>query len=350
MDKKYLPILALVLGFVCAFVTAQVHGLFFCLLPILAFFLGYFSSWRWGLLSGFLLFVGYTFATALMWYGASLNLLYPLQYFYAFITGGFIILLISALAPFVRRGIAKVGSIVVMVLVAVVVVWCGFQAWPTYSYYYQVVIHTSEDMTDLQLYLPAGFVSEGIYQELYDSPFSDPYAPLTANYDLEVITTDEHGQLLKFRIYELMPEGPEGYPYTANIIFSQPEIIRGRFLERLMPWRRPSAPRELIKLMPRYDVTSVNVLSGGESIGPVKVRESVVVEEFNTPIVVSSSTGAAFELRLENRTGQSGWINFAYSKSETYVELIRYEGVASGDWQLVPVEVTDIMRIRGTGD
>jgi hypothetical protein len=67
MKKKYLPLLALVVGFVSAFITAGLHSLFFCLVPLLAFAFGYFSSWKGGLLSGFLLFLGYTIATAIMW-------------------------------------------------------------------------------------------------------------------------------------------------------------------------------------------------------------------------------------------------------------------------------------------
>ena len=89
MKKIYLPLIALVVGFVSALLTASVHSMLFCLLPLLAFTIGYFSSWRWGLLNGFLLFLGYTMATALMWFGIGPNLFYPLQYFYAFIFGGF---------------------------------------------------------------------------------------------------------------------------------------------------------------------------------------------------------------------------------------------------------------------
>ena len=76
----------------------------------------------------------------------------------------------------------------------------------------------------------------------------------------------------------------------------------------------------------------------------------MVLEEFKVPIMVKSDIDADFELRLENRTGRSVWINFTYSKSTTYTELIRYEGKTSDDWVLVPVEVTNRLRIRGIGD
>ena len=66
--------------------------------------------------------------------------------------------------------------------------------------------------------------------------------------------------------------------------------------------------------------------------------------------MVKSGTDADFELRLENRTGRSAWINFTYSKSNTYTELIRYEGSTSDEWVFMPVEVTDRLSIRGIGD
>ena len=117
-----------------------------------------------------------------------------------------------------------------------------------------------------------------------------------------------------------------------------------------MPWQKDSAPHHLMRLMPRYDVMPVNTVESQESRGPIKVRESIVLEEFKVPIMVKSSTDADFEIRLENRTGRSSWINFTYSKSNTYTELIRYEGSTSDEWMLVPVEVTDRLNIRGIGD
>ena len=349
MKKKYLPIIALVTGFIWAFITAGVHSMLFAFLPLLAFAFGYFSSWRWGLLSSFLLFLGYTFATALMWWGISPNLLYPLQYFYAFILGGFSILLIGALAPVVRRGIRKVESAVVLIILAFFMVWCGFQAWPAYSYYYQVIIHSSENLDDLELYLPAGVVSGDIYEELYDNPLEDPMAPLTENYTLEIVDV-EYGRMLKLDIFELREEGPPGYPYTGNIIFWQPGGFRNRLVEMVMPWQRESAPHQLIKLMPRYEVVSKNERTWAESIGPIKTKDNIIVEEFKVPIMVKSDTDAEFELRLENRTGRGEAINFAYGKSNTYTELIEYEGNTGDEWALVPVEVTYRLRIRGTGD
>lgn len=330
MIKKYLPLIALVAGFLSAFITVGIHSILFCLLPIWAFVLGYFSSWKKGLLNGFLLFLGYTIATAIMWRDV-LNVINLLTYFYTFISGGFSILLISVLAPVVRRGVRKFGSIAVLILLAAVVSWCAYEAMPTYSYYYQVIIHSSENLDDLELYLPVGAVSGEIYEELYDNPLRVP-GKLTENYKKELVNT-EHGWMLKLTIPELMEEGPPGYPYTGNIIFTQ-----------------ENPPHKVIQLMPRYDVLPVNNVTWDKAIGPLKIEENRVVEIFKVPIMIKADKEADIELRLENRTGRGETINFAYSKSNTYTELIEYEGSISADWVFAPVEVTNRLSIRGTGD
>ncbi len=321
---------ALVVGFVWAFITAGVHGMLFALLPLWAFAFGYFSPWRWGLLSGFLLFLGYTMATAIMWRDI-LNVINILTYFYTFASGGFSLLLIGALAPIVRKGIRKFGSIAVLVGLLAVISWCGSQAWPTYSYYYQVIVHISEDVENLELFIPLGHVDEEIYRELYDHPLRVP-GHLTGNYTKELVET-EHGRMLKLTIPELMSGGPRDYPYTVNIIFEM-----------------ENPPHKLLHLMPRYDVTLLGTVNNQKFIGPVKVRESLTIEEYKVPIKIEADKTVQIELRLENRTGRGEMINFAYAKSNTYTELTRYEGTSSDEWLLVPVGVTDRLRIRGVGD
>jgi len=272
-----------------------------------------------------------------------------LQYFYAFIFGGFSILLIGALAPVVRRDIRKIGSVVVLVILAFFMVWCGFQAWPAYSYYYQVIIHCSENIDDLELYVPMGTVSEEPYEELLNQPHWMPGVGLTEEYTQELVDT-EHGQMLKLAIHGLEWTKQRELPYAGNIIFWQPGGFRNKLVEMAMPWQRRSAPHQLIKLMPRYDVVTVDAVESQDSIGPVKVAENKVVEEFKVPVKIKSGTATDFELRLENRTGRGEWINFAYGKSNTYTELIRYEGSTCDEWLLVPVEVTDRLSISGIGD
>ena len=68
------------------------------------------------------------------------------------------------------------------------------------------------------------------------------------------------------------------------------------------------------------------------------------------PIKVKSGTEAEIELRLENRTNRGESINFAYSKGNTYTELIKFEGRTGDEWLLVLVEATNLLRIRGMGD
>lgn len=329
--QKYLPLIALAAGFISALTVAGVHSILFAFLPLLAFVFGYFSSWRWGLLSGFLLFLGCTMTTAIMWRNDLINVIYPLQYFYAFIFGGFSLLLIGALAPVVRRGIRKFGSIAVLVGLLAVISWCSFQAWPAYSYYYQVIVHISEDVENLELFIPLGHVDEEIYRELYDHPLRVP-GHLTGNYTKELVET-EHGRMLKLTIPELMSGGPRDYPYTVNIIFEM-----------------ENPPHKLLHLMPRYDVTLLGTVNNQKFIGPVKVRESLTIEEYKVPIKIEADKTVQIELRLENRTGRGEMINFAYAKSNTYTELTRYEGTSSDEWLLVPVGVTDRLRIRGVGD
>ncbi len=330
MKKKYLPLIALAVGFVWALIAASVHSMLFALLPLLAFVFGYFSSWQRGLLNSFLLFLGYTFANALMW-SPGINLLYPMPYFVAFITGGFSLCLIGTLAPLVRRGFRKPASIVALAVLTAVVIWCGFLAWTNYGYYYQVIINSRENLENLELYLPVGTVSGEPYVELFDNPLYVP-GKLTENYTKELVDT-EYGRMLKLTIPGLRKDDVPEPRYTGNVIF-----------------RQENPPRKLIHLIPRYDVVPVDEVSWGRAIGLVKTSESKIIEEFKVPIMVKSGTDADFELRLENRTDRGEWINFTYTKSNTYTELIRYEGSTGDEWLLVPVEVTDRLRIRGVGD
>ena len=99
----------------------------------------------------------------------------------------------------VRRGVRKFGSVAVLVVLAITVFWCGYEALPTYSYYYQIIIQSSENLDDLELYLPVGTVSDEPYEELYNQPLRPPEAPLTKNYTQELVDT-EHGSMLRLDI------------------------------------------------------------------------------------------------------------------------------------------------------
>jgi hypothetical protein len=330
MRKLYLPFIALVTGFANAFIAAGVHSLFFCLAPVLAFIFGYFSSWKNGLLCGFLVFAGYTIATALMWH-ADINLLYLGQYIYAFILGGFSLPVLGALAPLVRSKIHKIGAVAAIVLLIVVVIWCGYSALPNYSYYYQVIIQSSEDLDDLEIYLPLGHVFGEPYTELYEHPL--PYTSgLTEDYTCEIVDT-EYGRMLKLTLNGLEWHKSPELHYTGNVVFWQKNVAR-----------------KLIKLEPRYSTESVDTVTRWRAIGPMKMSESRTIEKFDGPIIIRSAKDADIELRLENRTDHGEAINFAYTKSNTYTELVKFKCSTDNEWQFVPVEVTSQVDIRGIGD
>lgn len=330
MKKFYLPLIAFVAGFLNAFLAAWINSLFFCLAPVPAFVCGYFSSWKNGLLYGFLVFAGYTIATALMWNGG-INLLYAGQYLYAFILGGFSLPVLGAMASLVRSRIHRINAVVSLIVLVIVILWCGYSALPHYSYYYQVIIHSSEDLDDLELYVPLGYVFGEPYTELYDHPH--PYTEgLTEDYTSEIVDT-EYGTMLKLTLNSLEWHKSPDLQYTGNFIFWQKNVAR-----------------KLINLEPRHNIESIGTVTWGRSIGPVKTRESEIVERFNVPIIIKSGEDARVELRLENRTDRSEGINFAYYKSNTYTELANFKGSTDRGWQFAPVEVTVQLDIRGSGD
>ena len=268
------------------------------------------------------------------------NLLeYPLPYITAFIAGGFGILLIGVLSPMVRKGIKRADSIVVLVILAGMVGLCGYSAMPHYGYYYQVVIQSSENLSNLELYLPTGTVSGESYEELYNQVYSMP-GHLTENFTHEIVDT-EQGKMLKITIPELKKDDVPEPRYTANIIF----------------WQK-SAPNELIRLMPRYDVEQVNMVISQQLMGPIKSSESLVVERFKIPVKIMASSQVPIKLTLWNRTDRGEAVNFTYSRSYPYTEHVNYDDMESmsydlttGDeWVFVPVEAISVMEISGISD
>ncbi len=340
MKKIYLPLIALAAGFATGFIAAGVHSLFFGLVPIIAFALGYFSSWRWGLLCGSLLFISYTFALSLIWWGpGSPNLLYPLPYLAAFIAGGFSLLIIGTGAPAVRKGFRKPGSILILVILTIVTGWCGYTALPRYSYYYQVAIQSSESLSNLELYLPVGTVAGEPHMNLYDQVLKMP-GDTTENFDHRIVDTDR-GKMLKINIPALKKDNVPVPRYTANIIFWEG---RGFF--------QKSAPHRLIQLMPKYDVVPVNTATSQRFTWPVKTRESLLVERFEVPVRITASSKAPIKLTMWNRTDRTEAINFTYTftKSDPYTERISYGLQTGNEWVFVPVEATSVLEIRGISD
>jgi hypothetical protein len=329
LKKVYLSLIALVAGFDLAILAAGVSSYFFVLLPVLAFIFGYFSSWCRGLLYGFLLFAGYTFTISVIWWGIdSPNLLYPFPYIAAFISGGFGILLIGALAPLVKKGVRRFGSIVALIILLAMVGWCGYSAMPHYSYYYQVSIQSTEDLKNMELYLPPGTVSGQVYN-VPGEELTDKY--LTHNFSQELIDT-EYGTMLKLTIPNLKKDDVPDPRYTANIIW------------------KTSAPLKTLKLIPKSDIEPVNEVIWQRHIGPVKCHERLIVERFNVPAKIVSDTAGPIKLTLWNRTDRSEAVNFTYSRSYPYTECISYEMQTGNEWISIPVESTVVMSIRGISD
>ncbi|MDD5701613.1 MAG: hypothetical protein PHU23_06125 [Dehalococcoidales bacterium] len=342
MKKVFLSLGAIAIGFGLAFLAAGLSSFFFVLLPAVAFVFGYFSSWRWGLLCGLLLFAGYTFTISLMWLGIdNINLSYPIPYIGAFLAGGFSMLLIGALAPQLRKGAKRAGSITALAVLVIFTGWAGYTAVPHYSYYYQVAVLSSENVNNLELYLPVGTVSGEPYVELYDQVLDMP-GDLTRNFTQELVDT-EQGKMIKVTIPQLEKTNDKvPVPrYHANIIFW---YGRG-FWQKIVPF-------ELIQLMPRSDVVQVNTVTSQRFLGPVKSRESKVIERFNVPVKASASTQAQIKLTMWNRTDRGEAVNFTctYSKLDPYTERIDCNIQTDGEWKSVPVEAASVMEIRGISD
>jgi len=337
MKKIYFPLISLVAGFGLAFLTAGVHSLFFVLLPLLAFIFGYFYTWRRGLLYGFLLFTGYTFAISVIWYGLdSPNLLYPLPYIASFVAGGFGILLVGALAPMVKNRIRSVGSFLAFIVLVMMTSWCGYSAMPHYGYYYQVAVQSSENLENVELYLPLGTVFGKPYEKLYSQVYSVPGEELTDKYLTHDFTQElvdtEYGTMLKLTIPNLKKDDVPIPRYTANIIW------------------KTSAPLEVLRLMPKTDVEQIDTVTWQRNIGPVTSHESLIVEQFNVPVKIVSDTPGPIKLTMWNRTDRSEAVNFTYSKSYPYTEHIGFDMETGDEWVMVPAETTVITDIRGISD
>lgn len=351
MKKKIcLPIIALAIGFANACLAFQVHSMLFCLLPLWAFAFGYFSSsWKIGLLSSFLLFIGYTTATAFM--RVPIHSFDVADYFMNFFYGGFILCLIGCGAPTVKRRVKSFKSVGVLVLLTLLVSWCGYSSFPRYSYCYQVIIDSSEDLDDIELYLPMSAISQEPYTEILDYPFQLPEGgfkgALLEDYSLEIVDT-EYGEMLKFGIPGLQEKylpgkepilpttvevPPESWPYFGSIIF-----------------RMSHPPHEKLQFWPKYDAETVRIVTSERFLGPIKVRAREIVEEFKVPIKVSSDKEAEIKIDLDSLYSRRMAINFTISKDESYSETVSLQAVTSDEWILADGEAVSSIKVRGVVD
>jgi hypothetical protein len=320
--KIYLPIIALVVGFANACVAFQVHSMLFCLLPLWAFLFGYFSSWKTGLLSSFLLFVSYTTVTAFM--RVPISSFDPADYLLNFVWGGFILCIIGCGAPLVRKGVKNFKSIGVLVILALLLVWCGFVSFPRYSYGYWVTIDSSKNLDDLEIYMPLGAIAQEPYTEIFD------HSILVEGSLNGGIADTEYGKMLKVGVIGLEARGPEPHRYLG-----------------LMSFDMSHAPHEKLQFMPKYDVQEVKVIHFERFFGPMRVRAKELLQEFRVPIKVSSDTEAEIKIYLRCHADRTLGINFIHYKGEYYSETVELETTTSDEWILVAGEAVGSLYVSG---
>jgi hypothetical protein len=330
------PAVSLVLGFGLALLAGGVHSTFFVLLPVLAFALGYFSPWKLGLVNGFLLFLSYTFATALMWEVRWAFLGIP-QYMGAFIAGGLSIPLIGAFASFAGRGFRNAGTIIVLVLLVGTVAGCGYLSVPRYRYSCGMNIMCQQNV---EVFLPATTASGDLPEKLLKSlkTFTGNNPP--DYYGLEPVDT-EYGQMWKLNLYSYLSENPSEIGRSSNWYRSSDE---------LRAWPGDS-PDKMLQLSPRLDSKIVDMTESGNIAWPGFITDTKIVEKFNVPIKVRSDTPAEFQITLYSNVDRISGINFGYTKDEGYIETIDwFDGITGDNWIMVPAKAKHVVSVRGIGD
>jgi hypothetical protein len=339
LDRRFVnlfPALSLVLGFGLALLAGGVYSTFFVLLPVLAFALGYFSPWRLGLVDGFLLFLSYTFATALMWEVRWAFLGIP-QYMGAFIAGGFSLPLIGAMASFAGRGIRNIATIIVLVLLVGTVAGCGYLSVPRYRYSYGMNIMCKQDT---EVFLPSTTASGGLPEKLLSSSKTFTGNNPPDYYGVEPVDT-EYGKMWKLNLNSHLSENPSVIGRSSNWYRSSDEL-------RAWPG---NSPDNMLQLSPKYDNKIVNMTEPGNIAWPGFITDTRVLEKFNVPVKVKSDTPVEFQITLYSNVNRISGINFGYHKDEGYIETIDwFDGITGDSWIMVPAEAKHVVSVRGIGD
>lgn len=333
MKKLLLLPLALVSGFGITFAAAGLHSMFFVLLPTAAFAFGYLSSWGLGLACGFLLLAGSSLAGALMWHGGTANLLVPIQYVAAFMLGGFSLPLLGWLGSLSRSGIRTFESIVAISVLVFAALGAAYLAVKPYGYYFQVIVHSTQDLDGIELYLPLATRSGKPYGDLLEYPHYVPGVGLSESYTAEQVET-EHGPMLKLVIHDMQPVRRPDFAYAANVIL----------------WQKAALSWEPLYLKPKLNTVSVQTVDRQERLGPIVTSESRTIEVFDVPMMVKASTEAQVQVTIENRTDRESNIAFGFSKYDPYRERITYSGRTGDGWLFGRVEARSVLNIRGIGD
>ncbi len=354
MRMKYLPVVAPVVGFANAYFAFQLNSLLFGLVPLWAFVFGYFTSRKTGLLSGFLLFLGYSAVTSVVMYGTPFEVV---GYIGSFVLGGFLLCLIGYGAPAVKR-LRSFKAAGVLVVLALSVFYSGFISFPRYDYYYQVIIDASENLDDLELYLPMVAISQEPNTEIFGHPLPETGVGLTKDYSLAIVNT-EHGKMLRLGIPGLRekfrPQTPapvEGQPAPPK----PPALVGDLPAEYNLPYSgnvifNMGGQPESLEFLPKYDATEVREVLFQRFSGPfLRGRSTDVVEKFRVPLKVSAGKPAKVLIKVESRSSRSTGFNFGYYKGETYSERFRVLILASNGWIFADGEARRSTDLSGFGD
>lgn len=325
-------LIALITGCANALLVFQINSLFFCLLPLWAFAFGYFAPSKMGsligLLSAFLLFVGYTTTISFLLISTlTSNNNMPIDYIYNFIVGGWCLCLIGYGVPLVKRSLVTKGIkspevAALLIILVLLVSWCTFLSLPKYTYYYQVIFKSSESLTNLELYLPVAAISDQPYTEIFNHPLWDSRVELTEDYSLELADT-EHGIMLKLHITDLdnmTKPAFKKYPYVENVIFKMSGISFTSYQE--------------LELLPKYDTQAINLSSDERFIWFSGVSARETVEKFTVPLKATADRDADIMISLECTSSRGANINFVNWKTECYSERLRFDTLISDEWVL----------------
>ncbi len=333
MKRICIPVLALMVGFANAYFAFQFSSLLFCLVPLWAFVFGYFSSVKRGALCGLLLFIGY-WGFALVIPGSLMGMVMNL------VLGGLMCGGIGSGAALVRR-IKRFKVAWVLAVLLLPPLLCGYISLPTRGYsYYEVAIYCSENLSDIELYLPVAAISREPYTEIVNPTWVAKELGLTEEtevYCLEMVNT-EHGEMLKLGITNLQKacRGEYKYPFYGGIILRTGHGPR----EWLIPYIS-KAPGEKLELLPKYETKEVKVLVSERFIGLLTLWPDQVVEEFKIPLKASSSTPAEVLIKVENRSSR----HVAFSRYESYSEKFQALAVTNNKWIVAEAEARSSIRV-----
>jgi hypothetical protein len=311
MKKIFLPLIALIVGIGSALLAFKFNGLFYILVPIWALALGYFTSWRWGLLYGFLLFSGYTVTMSFIHNppGSSLGLHHtlPYDYFVNFVLGGFSLVLLGGLASVIRKkGIKHIASISVVLLLAATVGYCSYTSLPRYEYSYSTEIQSSDMMDIKAIYLPVPAINDEPNTEILE------HQVLPGECPLDLVET-EHGLLLRVGQFN----------------------VTGSHLS--ISFQQEGTSYQPMQLMPKYEEKT-------EDIEGKTITVFIAPLKFNTSGDVELTIEVSATIRTETN------VNFYNFKTVYFSDRLEFEGTVSDEeWVMAEGQTGRIYKTRVSG-